>query len=767
MDPLEQYRDLRLDLADTLRAQVHLARERHDTILEQAVRDLLTRLARDSFTVAVAGQFSRGKTTLLNALLGAEYLPTGALPLTSVLTRISYASAGAATYQRRGSDAVIPVPIGDVPDLVARQSARRSELQVTAVDIRLPAELLRLGVTFVDTPGVGGIDAATSAITLGFLPDADAVVFVTSADSALNDTDLTLLDRFPPTAHVFCVVNKRDLVTPDEVEEVAATMRSTLAARRPAGSTEVFTLSALQGLRAAQSARPQLDDGGVGAFRSRLTVFLTRSRMPVALAAIRDRAEPLARGQHALLDLADQHTTAPPLDRNATDALVADARAETSRAQANIVARIRSRINTLISTLSNDPAWAVPEDVLLEATDAELDAFLDARAGRLTEEVVRAASPELAELAASSTVPMRTALSHVLGGATGAITKPWDPASLSPVAPPRLHRPPAEETEARHSRRNDRRAAEHRQQQAGRLVAAERNQSVARLEDWTQTLQHQTKRRAEDETARLDTYLKEPVAPDQFDMISRIERRLTEIGATLAAIPLDLDTSTASDEPGSTVMTGGGDHLERRCVVCARQRNALIDDITHRQYLLATREAEQEALAGAHGLCPAHTWSYASTSSPLGISAAYAPLAEVAADTLRTTDWETLTRSAVTLSTGPSSCPVCELVAHAERAAIGDLRPGDTVCVLHLARATALGTDRALIRALAARLAETLTRDAQDMRGYALKREAYTRGLVTAEESRAHREALLLLAGDPALAQPLVNEQEHDELSFS
>lgn len=239
--PLERYRDLRLALADVLRAQLHVARERKDPVIEQAVRDLLVRLARDGFTVAVAGQFSRGKTTLLNALLGAEYLPTGALPLTSVLTRVGYASTAEASYVRRGSDVTLPVPVADVPELVARQSSRRSEEQVTAVDIRLPAELLRLGVTFVDTPGVGGIDASTSAITLGFLPEADAVVFVTSADSALNETDLTLLDRLPATAPMFCVVNKRDLVTAEEAAEIAADVRAVLSAQRPAGRTEVFT----------------------------------------------------------------------------------------------------------------------------------------------------------------------------------------------------------------------------------------------------------------------------------------------------------------------------------------------------------------------------------------------------------------------------------------------------------------------------------------------------------------------------------------------
>jgi len=50
------------------------------------------RLAADRFQLAVAGQFSRGKSTLMNALPGAAYLPVGALAMTSVVTTVRYGS---------------------------------------------------------------------------------------------------------------------------------------------------------------------------------------------------------------------------------------------------------------------------------------------------------------------------------------------------------------------------------------------------------------------------------------------------------------------------------------------------------------------------------------------------------------------------------------------------------------------------------------------------------------------------------------------------
>ena len=84
MDDLSAYQARRLELGDMLRTLLHLVRNHDDQQRERAVRALLTRLASGRFQLAVAGQFSRGKSTLMNALLGDAYLPMGSLPMTSV-----------------------------------------------------------------------------------------------------------------------------------------------------------------------------------------------------------------------------------------------------------------------------------------------------------------------------------------------------------------------------------------------------------------------------------------------------------------------------------------------------------------------------------------------------------------------------------------------------------------------------------------------------------------------------------------------------------
>jgi predicted GTPase len=85
---LAEYRRRRLELADLIRAVMNVAAERHDEEKESAARGLLARLAEDRFQLAVVGQFSRGKSTLMNAVLGRPYLPMEALPMTSVVTSV-------------------------------------------------------------------------------------------------------------------------------------------------------------------------------------------------------------------------------------------------------------------------------------------------------------------------------------------------------------------------------------------------------------------------------------------------------------------------------------------------------------------------------------------------------------------------------------------------------------------------------------------------------------------------------------------------------
>jgi Dynamin family len=205
------------------------------------------------------------------------------------------------------------------------------------------------------------------------------------------------------------------------------------------------------------------------------------------------------------------------------------------------------------------------------------------------------------------------------------------------------------------------------------------------------------------------------------------------------------------------------------CTACRQMEEALTSHLFAGQFRLATREDEQARHTRGGEFCPLHTWQYAAVASLLGISAGYAKLAAPVADALESLSSQDSTAAdlapgVAALTTEPGKCPVCAALADRERTAIADLLsqvpPVAAVpCLRHLALALSAGVEASVAQALLHALAAILRRDSEDMRAFALKREAYRSGLVTAEESRAHLDALRRLAGPPALTQPWTDQE--------
>ncbi|MFZ0637382.1 MAG: dynamin family protein, partial [Candidatus Acidiferrales bacterium] len=87
---LQHYEAVKFELAGLIREASSAAWQAKQEKLQRDFLSLLKRLAEDRFYLTLAGQFSRGKTTLMNAMLGMDRLPTGVVPVTSVITAVSY-----------------------------------------------------------------------------------------------------------------------------------------------------------------------------------------------------------------------------------------------------------------------------------------------------------------------------------------------------------------------------------------------------------------------------------------------------------------------------------------------------------------------------------------------------------------------------------------------------------------------------------------------------------------------------------------------------
>ncbi len=294
-DRLRAYTRLKLDLAAQTRLLRVAVRLQGDERRAGRCDELMVKLAEDRFTLAVLGQFKRGKSSLMNSVIGRELLPVGVLPLTSAITVLRYGPSERLLIQRRHWSMQEEKPVDKLADYVTERGNPGNREQVSAAYVELPVPFLRRGLEFVDTPGVGSSIAANTATTYDFLPRCDAVLFVTSADAPLNRVELEFLgDVRRHAAKMFFVVNKMDLLGEAERTEVLEFVRTALREQAGIGAPRVFPVSALQGLAAKQRGDEALfTQSGLADLESALAEFLTHQKGAVFLASILDKTEHL------------------------------------------------------------------------------------------------------------------------------------------------------------------------------------------------------------------------------------------------------------------------------------------------------------------------------------------------------------------------------------------------------------------------------------------------------------------------------------------
>jgi small GTP-binding protein len=256
----------------------------------------LPKLDDERFTIVVLGEFNHGKSTFINALLGAPVLPTGITPTTAVLAHISQgAKVGATLVMETGDRKAIDVKKLAEWLTVEGLADKKTGQGVHHVELVHPATILDERVTIVDTPGVNDINEQRAEITYGYLPRADAAVFLLDATQILSASERQFLEerilRSSRDRLIF-VVAKSDLLDAAELEETLAFARKHLAAIVPeavvlpvsakralAGEAEASGLAAVVaelGATVANERRRLLLDNALGD-AARLSAFVRQS----------------------------------------------------------------------------------------------------------------------------------------------------------------------------------------------------------------------------------------------------------------------------------------------------------------------------------------------------------------------------------------------------------------------------------------------------------------------------------------------------------
>ncbi|MGA7921683.1 MAG: dynamin family protein [Candidatus Acidiferrales bacterium] len=206
------------------------------------------RVSEGRFYVACIGQFKRGKSTLLNALIGHSVLPTAVVPVTAVPTILRHGKQLAARV-RFQSEPWTDIAVSAVEEYVSEAKNPENAKGVLGVEIFVPSPLLETGMCLVDTPGLGSVFAGSTAATQAFIPHVDVAVVVIGTDPPLSNDELQLVDAVSQEVpDLVFVLNKADKVPAAERAAAVDFTRRVLETRLKLVSPAIHEVSALDRL---------------------------------------------------------------------------------------------------------------------------------------------------------------------------------------------------------------------------------------------------------------------------------------------------------------------------------------------------------------------------------------------------------------------------------------------------------------------------------------------------------------------------------------
>jgi small GTP-binding protein len=277
----EAFRGRRNEVAGALRELQKHASEVGATTLSQRIgKELCEKLDEDRFHLVVVGEFNRGKTTFVNALLGRDALPVGVTPTTAVIHHVRFAEEPSATLVRKDGQKE-PLDFAALDRFVVHSDGRANgdlDEVVHHLEVGYPAELLRQRVVLVDTPGVNDLNLQRADITYKYIPQADAVLFVIDAGQPLTESERIFIKEKligQSRDKIIFVVAKADIWSDAERDEALSYVRSELA--RLVEGPVLFPISARRALSGDRAG------SGLDPLVAHLSAFLAEERGRIVL----------------------------------------------------------------------------------------------------------------------------------------------------------------------------------------------------------------------------------------------------------------------------------------------------------------------------------------------------------------------------------------------------------------------------------------------------------------------------------------------------
>ena len=190
--------------------------------IAQEIAQLLEQMRSRRYRVAVIGEFKRGKSSLVNALLGVEALPTNCLPTTAVINRVVYDTQQKIVihYKNGGTE---EQPIGRLREYATKTDKEKEAraLTIRSIDVHYPSVFNRGGIELLDTPGLNEHETMTET-TLSVLDEIDTAVVVLHAAMPLSLSEQDLIGSLIEQRkiyHLTFAVSFIDAVSDDPCEQ--------------------------------------------------------------------------------------------------------------------------------------------------------------------------------------------------------------------------------------------------------------------------------------------------------------------------------------------------------------------------------------------------------------------------------------------------------------------------------------------------------------------------------------------------------------------
>ncbi len=257
--------------------------------LTERIENEIEKLDLNEFYLMVVGQFKRGKSTLINYLVGESVLPTGVVPITSIVTQIRYGSPpGAVVIFNDGHTE--DIPLKELEYYVSEMRNPENQKDVNIIQVRFPSEKLESGLVLIDTPGIGSIFEHNTRVAHEYLPKADAAVLVISSDPPVGELEIEFLEKVRKYVDkIFIVQNKTDYLEEDEIN-ITVNFSRKIIQDKLGCSFNIYPLSALNALTGIKEGnRDKVLKSGMPAFEEEISRFLTKEKGNVLLTSSRNK----------------------------------------------------------------------------------------------------------------------------------------------------------------------------------------------------------------------------------------------------------------------------------------------------------------------------------------------------------------------------------------------------------------------------------------------------------------------------------------------